>query len=105
MGIKASKIKAQAWLRRAADQHHLKSIFQLGKLLYYNGQKDHLALIEAEEWFKKGAIRGDARCFWWQGKFHAEGIVVNKSAEFARTYFEKAKQAGYNKEYIWTAEE
>ena len=100
-GIKRDYPQAFYWYSKAAEQGYTYAKYELG-VLYYNGQgveKNHAlaySLLKEyeDETFLDFAKNGEA--FYYLGECCRHGLGTKKDMQLAKSYYEKALDAGFN---------
>lgn len=100
-GVKRDFSKAYFWYSKAASQGYAFAKYELG-ILYYHGfgvEKDYamaFSLLKEyeDDTFLDFSKNGEA--FYYIGQCYRYGLSVDKDLRGAKSYFEKALEAGFN---------
>ena len=97
IGVVKDTESAIKWMSKAADNGHIKSCFQLGKI-YYFGDWDVLQNVPiALDYFNAASKMGHASSQYYMGKAYRWGDVVAQDYTKAADYFLKAAQQSHIK--------
>ena len=93
-GVQKNNSEALSWFRRAAEQNHVKALTQLGDI--YRGKYPEFSVdhVEALNYYKKAAYRGDDKAALWAGLMLDSGKTVPKDELEAIKWYRRAAELG-----------
>jgi|CXWL01.1.fsa_nt_gi TPR repeat protein len=93
-GIAKDESQGRRWYEQAAQGHHPRAMYELGRLLAEGrgGPRDY---IQARTWWKQAAEKDEPAAMFHLGGLYAEGLGVQKSEGQASIWWRKAADMGY----------
>ncbi len=92
--VPMDKALAMAWYRKASEQGHAESEFQIG-VMYAFGEGVPKDMAQASSWYRKSADRGYPTAQWNLGVLYDKGNGVPKDASQAVSWYRKAAEQDY----------
>lgn len=86
--------EAENWFRKAAEQGHVESQYDLGLLYYWTGYGVETDYVESFKWFLKAAEQGHAHSMWLLGQQYEHGKGVAKDFVKAVEWYRKGAEKG-----------
>ena len=98
IGTERSIYEAFSWLKKAADQNHPQSMFELGVeyMQIWAAKGGPSYKKKALSWFERSADRGDVLAKFTLALMYLTGSGVSKDVEKAMEYLIEAAQAGHD---------
>lgn len=97
-GLQKDMKQGELWLKKAADLGSIEACYGLAKRLQEAGRGE-----DSIKFFRQAAERGYPPAMFLMGLFYYEGRNVEKNLEVARSYFQRAQDAGHVWSAMWVA--
>ncbi|SUC29528.1 Beta-lactamase hcpA precursor [Providencia rettgeri] len=85
--LAANEQEAYRWFKKVADRDNTDGDYYLGMLLH-NQEKYQ----QAEQWYRRGAEKGDAYCQYAMGYLYEHGIGVERNLKQAKAWYTEAAE-------------